>query len=42
MYYNNLIITSKEKSTELIEKFKINDYDWIATVNFIVLRNTQK
>lgn len=26
-------MSSKEKAIELIEKFKINDYDWIAQGN---------
>ena len=26
-------MTPKEKAAELIEKFKINDYDWIAQGN---------
>ena len=35
-------MTPKEKSTELIEKFKINDYDWIATGNLYCVKEHAK
>jgi phosphatidate phosphatase PAH1 len=31
-------MTPKEKASELIEKFKINDYDWIAQGNFYCVK----
>jgi len=32
------MILSKEKALELIEKFKINDYDWVAQGNDYVVK----
>ena len=32
------MISSKEKALELIEKFKINDYDWIAQGNLYCVK----
>ena len=31
-------MTPKEKALELIEKFKINDYDWIAQGNLYCVK----
>ena len=31
-------MTPKEKALELIEKFKINDYDWIASDNLYCVK----
>jgi len=31
-------MTPKEKAEELIEKFKINDYDWIAQGNLYCVK----
>lgn len=31
-------MTAKEKANELIEKFKANDYDWIALGNLYCVK----